>query len=58
MRVLFAPAAIADLQEITDYITADNPARAATFVAELIDRCHTLRERGSGITLNLGRIGA
>jgi len=28
----------ADLEAIGDYIAADNPARAATFVQELVDR--------------------
>ena len=34
-RLIYMPAAIADLQAITLYIAADNPARATTFVDEL-----------------------
>jgi len=44
VKIIFAPAAIVDLQEISDYIAADNPERAATFVAELIDHCYALGE--------------
>ena len=35
MRLLILPAARADLREIGDFIASDNPARAATFVAEI-----------------------
>ena len=44
MKIILAPAAIAELQEISDYIAADNPERAATFVAELLDHCDSLAE--------------
>jgi plasmid stabilization system protein ParE len=37
MRVLWTHAAEADLQEISDYIKTDNPARAVSFVNEIID---------------------
>jgi plasmid stabilization system protein ParE len=42
-RLLLSPRAAADLEEIADYITRDNPARAASFVAELEAKC-----RGQG----------
>ena len=35
MTVLWSPAAVADLAEIRDYISADNPDRAVTFVMEI-----------------------
>ena len=35
MRLIVLPAARADLIEIGDYIAADNPARAISFVAEI-----------------------
>ena len=37
MRVLWTHAAEADLEEISDYIKADNPERAVSFVNEIID---------------------
>jgi toxin ParE1/3/4 len=42
MRVIIATAARSDLTAIGDYIAVDNPARAATFVDELVDRCEDL----------------
>ena len=39
MRTVFAPLAEADLDEIADYIAADNPARALSFTRELRERC-------------------
>ena len=41
-RVLFDPAAIADLQHIAGTIAVDNPTRARTFVDELETRCKAL----------------
>ncbi len=38
-RLLLSPRAVADLEEITDYIARENPARAASFVAELETKC-------------------
>lgn len=44
MKVIFAPAAVLELQNIGEKIRRENPARATTFVDELVDRCHTLTE--------------
>ena len=33
------PKAVEDLEAIGDYIADDNPARAVSFVEELLDRC-------------------
>lgn len=44
MKVVFAPAAEHDLLEIGQRIPPDNPARAVSFVDELIDHCLTLAE--------------
>lgn len=35
--VIFSPDALLDLQDIGDYIAADNPERSLSFVAELHD---------------------
>lgn len=60
-RCAFAARAVADLEEIGDYIARDNPARAVSFVRELRRYCariarqpriHPLREEfGSGVRL-------
>jgi toxin ParE1/3/4 len=42
MRVVFTTAAEADLETIGDWIATYSPARAATFVLELRDRCERL----------------
>lgn len=42
MIVIITDAAEADLEAIGDWIATDNPARAATFVAELRQRCRAL----------------
>jgi plasmid stabilization system protein ParE len=39
MRVIISTAAKADLEAIGDYIQADNPARAESFVRELVLSC-------------------
>ena len=44
MIVVLTDAAKADLERIGDFIAADNPPRAETFVAELLDRCSRLLE--------------
>lgn len=41
-RLLLSPRAAADLEEIADYIARDNPARAASFVAELEATCRAV----------------
>lgn len=38
-HVLFTPRAEQDLEEIGDYIAADNPERARSFVQEIRERC-------------------
>jgi len=37
MKVVWTLAAQADLEEISDYIKADNPVRAVSFVNEIVD---------------------
>jgi toxin ParE1/3/4 len=44
MIVVITEAAEADLEAIGDWIAADNPARALTFVLELRDGCETLAD--------------
>jgi len=39
MRVVFTVQAEQDLEEIGDYIAADNPARAVSFVREIREHC-------------------
>ncbi len=41
-RLLLSPRAAIDLEEIADYIARDNPARAASFVAELEATCRAV----------------
>lgn len=43
--VVFSRKAERDLEDIADYIAADNPRRAASFVRELRERCFALRTR-------------
>ena len=43
-RLLLSPRAAADLEEIGDYIARENPARAASFVAELEAKCRAVAE--------------
>ena len=45
MKVNLTEAAEADLEEIADWIAEDNPARAISFIAELLDRCMSLATR-------------
>jgi len=44
MGLDFSPAAIQDLEEIGDYIHADNPSAAYRFIGELRIRCNRLAE--------------
>lgn len=44
MRVAITAAAKADLIAIGEFIRPHNPARAATFIDELLDRCHDLAD--------------
>jgi toxin ParE1/3/4 len=42
MRLIFAPLAVADLEEISDYIALDNPPRALSFVRDLRAQSHKI----------------
>jgi toxin ParE1/3/4 len=42
MKVVFSPRAARDLEEIGDYIAADHPPRAVTFVQDIRRRCDRL----------------
>ena len=44
MRVIIAPSARIDLLAIGDFISRENPARAATFIAELNAACMQLAQ--------------
>ena len=41
-RLILSPRAATDLEEIAEYIARDNPARAASFVAELEATCRAV----------------
>ena len=43
-KVVFAPTAIARLEDIVRYIAADDPATASTFAMHLLDRAELLSE--------------
>ena len=47
-KIIFAPTAIARLEDIVRYIAADDPATARTFAMHLLDRAEA-RESGSAI---------
>jgi toxin ParE1/3/4 len=47
-RVWLSPRADRDIEDIGDYIAADSPARAVTFVAELRMRCLSLADVAEG----------
>ena len=51
MIVSFSAVAEADLERIGDHIARDNPRRATTFVAELIDCCMRLEQAPEGFPL-------
>ena len=40
--MIFAPLALADLEEIGDYIALDNPSRALSFIRELRAQCRKI----------------
>ena len=42
MRLVFAPLALADLEEIGDFIALDSPPRALSFVQELRAQCRKI----------------
>ena len=51
MKVVLTDEAFSDLESIADYIAQDNPARARSFVAELLDRAHGLAGMAEGFPL-------
>ncbi|WP_419951908.1 type II toxin-antitoxin system RelE/ParE family toxin [Methylobacterium sp.] len=51
MIVVFAETAEADLERIGDYISGDNPARAAAFLQALIACCERLADAPLGFPL-------
>ena len=44
MAVIFAPAAAQDVEEISDYIHAENPAAGRRFIAALRERCSRIAD--------------
>lgn len=56
MRLAFTPLAEQDLEAIADYIAADNPVRALSFVRELREQCLriTLNPPGYRLRAELG----
>lgn len=50
-RLLYLPAALADLKAITLYIAADNPDRATSFVNALRDKAAQTAERSGSFPL-------
>ena len=44
MSVRFLPAAREDLLEIHGYIFTQNPARAGTFIDEIVERCERIAD--------------
>nr|WP_280174560.1 type II toxin-antitoxin system RelE/ParE family toxin [Mesorhizobium prunaredense] len=48
MAVLFAPAAAQDIEDIGDYIHAENPAAAMRFVTALRARCSRIVDAPHG----------
>jgi toxin ParE1/3/4 len=48
MKLRFRPAALADLEDIYDYIAEDNPAAAGEFVALIRAKCAFLQKTPCG----------
>ncbi|TIW88396.1 MAG: type II toxin-antitoxin system RelE/ParE family toxin [Mesorhizobium sp.] len=48
MALIFAPAAAQDIEEIGDYIHAENPAAARRFIAALRERCGRIADTPRG----------
>jgi len=42
MKVVFSPLSKRDLEEIGDFVAADNPRRAVSFIWEMRDRCQKI----------------
>jgi toxin ParE1/3/4 len=51
MRLVITPLAEQDLEAIADYIAADNPGRAVTFVRELRAQCQRIALNPPGYRL-------
>ncbi len=51
MRLAFTPLAELDLEAIANYIAADNPARALSFVRDLRAQCQRITLNPSGYRL-------
>lgn len=51
MRLAFTPLAEQDLEAIADYIAADNPVRALSFVRELRTQCQRITLNPPGYRL-------
>ena len=47
-RYRLRPRAVADLEAICDFIAADNPERAVSFIDELLALCERIAERPRG----------
>lgn len=50
MKLLFSPRAVADLEEIGDYIARDNPSRALSFLDELESKCRSIASMPTAFT--------
>ncbi len=44
MNVIWSPAARADLEDIRNYILADNPARAVTFIQKMVEAADAIAD--------------
>ena len=51
MRLAFSPLAERDLEAIADYIAANNPTRALSFIRELRTMCSQLAQHPQGYRL-------
>jgi plasmid stabilization system protein ParE len=51
MKVVLTAEALGDLEQIGDYIAQDNPARAASFIDELIGKARQLGDLPEGFPL-------
>lgn len=51
MKVVWTAAAQADLAEICDYIALDNPARAVSFMNEIVDAGEAIADMPRGFPL-------
>lgn len=51
MKVVLTAEALGDLERIGDYIAQDNPERARSFVAELLDKARGLADLPEGFPL-------